>query len=40
MPTFRAKEEATFNLAMLLQEQMEDVAELKHLFKRKEKIKY
>ena len=38
--TIRGKEEATSNLAMLLQERMEDVAELKQCLKRKEKIKY
>ena len=36
----RGKEEATYNLEMLLQERMEDVAELKQYLKLKEKIKY
>ena len=36
----RGKEEATSNLAMLLQERMEDAAELKQWLKQKKKIKY
>ena len=42
MPRFshKRKEEATSNLAILLQEQMEDVVELKQWLKRKKKIKY
>ena len=36
----RGKEEATSNLAMLLQEQMEDVAELKQWLKQKKKSRF